>query len=690
MRKVLITLIVAFATTISAFAQSIDTLRIDSVSFIGLNPMTEARVHFTYVNMTDTSFINVNFGVTPNFQNNSLNGDMVPAGTGTYSVVLTGLTTNTSYSVRGFFAWPFPMPMNSNVFTFTTASCNFQASLVNNGNDTICQGQTVSLTASPAGANYTWYRNGMPLSGETNQTLTISQSGTYMVSVNNGCVSQASTGVTVVNPTATISANGPTTFCVGGSVDLTANNGDSYLWNNGATTQTVTASVVGDYYVTVTDANGCSATSDTTSVSSITAGATVTAGGPTTFCEGGSVTLYSSSQMGNVWSTGATTQAITVSESGTYNVVVSNGGCSGTSPSVAVTVNPLPTTPVITASGSLNFCEGGSVLLSTSGGSSYNWNTGETSSSISVNQTGNYSVSITDANGCESTTSSVTTVTVNPMPMPEISANGPTTFCAGGSVQLSAFGAGTYSWNNGSLGNAQTVTASASGTYTVTVTNQFGCAASAQQSVTVNPLPTPQVTANGSTTFCEGESVTLTTTAPGSYTWSTGHTDQSISVSNAGTYSVTVVNANGCEGSSNNLTVTVNSSPEVGIVQMGPNGSSITANVFGGTAPYEYLWSTGSTTPSVTVYQNGQYQVTVTDANGCSGSNLTSVVGVGIEEVLDQIGTEIAYVRVMDLGGREIATLINKHELMQLPFGVYVVTFHNRSGEILYSAKMAR
>lgn len=689
MKKLMITLAVAFATTISAFAQSIDTLRVDSVSFIGLNSMTGARVHFAYENLSDTGYVYVNFGVTPNFNNNSLNPMMVPAGTDTFSVVLTGLTANTGYSVKAYIAWPLPMPFHSNVFTFTTASCNFQAAItVATGNYILCPGQSVALTASPMGTSRVWYRDGIAMNETFPGILYVNQSGNYTVAITNGCTTtSAITTITESNPVATVTPNGPTTFCVGGSVDLTANAGSGYLWNNGSTAQTVTASA-GNYYVTVTDANGCSATSDTTSVSSITSGATITAGGPLDFCQGGSVTLYSSSQTGNTWSTGAQTPSITVNQSDTVYVQVDNGGCTGQSPNVIVTMNSLPTTPVITASGNLEFCEGGSVQLTSPIASSYLWSSGATTMSIPVTTGGSYAVRVTDANGCQSLQSSVVTVMVNPMPTPEISYVGSTTFCEGGSVQLSAFGAGTYEWNTGQT--TQTVTASASGNYTVTVTNQFGCVASASQSVTVNSLPSPTVTANGSTTLCEGESVTLTTSTPGSYTWSTGHTDQSISVSNDGTYTVTVVDANGCEGTSDPLPVTVNPSPEVGIVQMGPNGSSITANVFGGMAPFNYLWSTGSTTPSITVFQNGQYGVTVTDANGCEGSNLTSVVGVGIEEVLDQIGTEIAYVRVVDLGGREIATLRSKYELMQLPFGVYVVTCHDKSGEVIYSAKMTR
>src|SRR5262249_13993584 len=151
---------------------------------------------------------------------------------------------------------------------------------------------------------------------------------------------------------ATITASGPTAFCPGGSVTLTASSGSSYAWSNGATTQSITVSAGGSYRVTVTGANGCSATSPDTVVTINTpAPATITAGGPTPFCAGGSVTLTANSGASYAWSNGATTQSITVNASGNYSVTVTDAnGCSATSSSTAVTVNALPSA-AITAGG---------------------------------------------------------------------------------------------------------------------------------------------------------------------------------------------------------------------------------------------------------------------------------------------------------------------------------------------------
>jgi hypothetical protein len=136
----------------------------------------------------------------------------------------------------------------------------------------------------------------------------------------------------------------------------------------------------------------------------------ITAGGPTAICAGGSVSLSSSSASSYLWSNGATTQSITVNSAGTYSVIATNNGCSGASAATTVTVNPLPA-PVITAGGPTAICAGGSVTLSSSSASSYLWSNGATTQSITVNSAGSYSVALTNSNGCKAT-SSPTTVTV--------------------------------------------------------------------------------------------------------------------------------------------------------------------------------------------------------------------------------------------------------------------------------------
>jgi hypothetical protein len=498
-------------------------------------------------------------------------------------------------------------------------------SVTASGPTTFCAGGAVTLSATGSTGSYLWS------TGARTQSITVSTSGSYSVNLidANGCsVNSAPTTVTVnALPTATITASGPTTFCAGGSVTLTASSGASYAWSNGATTQSITVNSSGNYSVTVTDANGCSATSSATAVTvNALPSATITASGPTTFCAGGSVTLTASSGASYAWSNGATTQSITVSASGNYSVTVTGAnGCSATSSATAVTVNALPSA-TITASGPTTFCAGGSVTLTASSSVSYAWSNGATTQSITVNSPGNYSVTVTDANGC-SATSSATAVTVNPLPSAAITPSGSTTFCAGGSVILTGSDGASWLWSNGAT--TQSITVNSSGSYSVTVTGTNGCSAtSSATAVTVNALPSATITPSGPTTFCAGGSVTLTASSGASYAWSNGATTQSITVNSSGNYSVTVTGANGCSATSAATTVTANALPSAAITPSGPTtfcaGGSVTL-----TAPSSasYAWSNGATTQSITVNSAGDYSVTVTDANGCSGSSgVTTVV----------------------------------------------------------------
>ena len=490
---------------------------------------------------------------------------------------------------------------------------------------TFCQGGSVTLTA-PSGFTYLWS------TGATSSSIVVSQAGTYDVTVTNasGC-SMLSDPVTVnVNalPPATVTASGPTTFCQGGSVTLSAPAGLSYAWSNGATTQSINVTQSGNYSVTVTNANGCSATSATTAVTvNANPSATVTASGPTTFCEGGLVTLSAPAGLSYLWSNGATSQSINVTQSGNYSVTTTNAsGCSTTSSATAVTVNPNPAATV-TPSGPTTFCAGGSVTLSAPAGLSYLWSTGATTQSINVTQSGNYSVTTTNASGC-STTSSATTVTVNANPSATVTASGPTTFCAGGSVTLSAPAGLSYLWSNGAT--SQSINVTQSGNYSVTTTNASGCSTtSAATAVTVNPNPTATITPSGPTTFCAGGSVTLSAPAGLSYLWSTGATSQSINVTQSGNYSVTTTNASGCSTTSAATTVTVNANPAATITPSGPTtfcaGGSVTLSAPAGLS---YVWSTGATTQSINVTQSGNYSVTTTNAGGCSTTSAPTAVTV--------------------------------------------------------------
>ncbi|MEI7801484.1 MAG: choice-of-anchor V domain-containing protein, partial [Bacteroidota bacterium] len=368
----------------------------------------------------------------------------------------------------------------------------------------------------------------------------------------------------------------------------------------------------------------------TLTVSQCSASTTVTANGPTAFCSGGSVTLDAGSGFSSyLWSNSATTQTISVSASGTYSVTVTNnGGCQAVATSAAVVVNPTPPVPIITPNGSLTFCQGASITLSaTSGLSSYHWSNNATTQAINVSTGGNYSLTITNSSGC-SAVSLATTVTVNPLPTPNIT--GSTTICSGSSSLLDA-GAGynSYLWSNGAT--TQTISVSLAGTYSVTVTNANGCTGVTSITETVGNALTPTISSVDSVYVCEGNSILFDAgTGFDTYNWSTGETTQTISVSTAADYTVTVTNSTGCLGVSNTATLTINADP---VFNPSCSPSTIcqgdtSAGNANGNSTWTYSWNPGTIsgdTPHLSPNTTTTYTCVATDTNGCSSSNQTTV-----------------------------------------------------------------
>ncbi len=279
-----------------------------------------------------------------------------------------------------------------------------------------CSGGSVTLTSS-AGSSYLWSN------GSIAQDITVSNTGSYSVSVTNadGCQSAPSLpAVVTVNPSPakpSITSGGNLTFCEGGSVTLTSSAGTQYLWSNGATTQSISAIVSGNYTVQVANSTGCqSAPSAPTivTVNPLPSKPVITSTGPLTICDGESVTLSGGTGTSYLWSNGATTESINVTQAGTYSVQMTNiSGClSDPSEPVTVTVYPAVPKPVVTAGGPLNFCQGGSVTLTSGTGTAYIWSTGETTQSITVTQSGSYTVQTINGLGCKSVTSDVIIINV--------------------------------------------------------------------------------------------------------------------------------------------------------------------------------------------------------------------------------------------------------------------------------------
>ena len=507
----------------------------------------------------------------------------------------------------------------------------------------ICSGGSVSVTLSGA-SNYHWSpQTGITsVNGPDSSSVNISLTQTTCYTVTGysaeGCSATISFCVTVnPNPVPVIVPLGPTVFCAGGSVNLSATPVGTYLWNTSATTQIINVTASGTFTVTVTDANGCTGTSAPQSVT-VNPNPTpvISPGGPTTFCAGGSVILNCQPAYPGgsyLWSNSAATQSITVSSSGTFTVTVTDAnGCVGISPPVTVTVNPLPV-PSITADGPLAFCQGGSVILIANGGTNYLWSNSSASQNISVNSSGTFTVTVTDANGCSATASE--TVTVYPLPVAIITPDGPLTFCAGGDVNLTANGGTSFLWSNSST--AATLNVNSSGTFTVTVTDANSCTATASETVTVNPAPPAVVTPPGPVTICTNNPAALSASTGNGYTYQwyfnanpmTGEINSQISTLTTGAYSVVITDANGCSSSSNIVqvtqgvgpSVTITTPPPLGCLQntiyigYGPQSIQLCAQASAGAV--SYLWSTNATTQCINVSTPGIYSVIAFDINGC-------------------------------------------------------------------------
>lgn len=353
-------------------------------------------------------------------------------------------------------------------------------------------------------------------------------------------------------------AQGATTFCQGSSVTLDAGSfpGASYLWSDGATTQTNTVTTSGSYSVTVTKANGCSATSNaiTVTVNPTPTAPTISTNTTTTFCNGGNVTLTSSQATGIEWSNSAITPSITVNSSGSYTVTYTDlNGCTATSLPTVITVNPNPAAPTISANGPTTFCTGDSVVLSSSQTTGNVWSPNmETTQDITVMNSGSYSVTYTDANGC-SATSSTTTVSSSAAPAPTVQVTGATALCPGETVTLTASPADTYLWSPGGE-TTQSITVNAAGVYFVTVTNADPCNGTGPSTpTTVTTLTAPTAAFNYS---WNNQLVEFSNSSAGGtvYAWDFGDFSQSTAQNPShlyttnGTYTVTLVvtNANGC------------------------------------------------------------------------------------------------------------------------------------------------
>jgi len=479
----------------------------------------------------------------------------------------------------------------------------------------ICPADSVTLTANPGEVAYQW-----SLPGVISQSVVINHPGTYTLTTTDidGCV--ATDNFILTNPEANAGAD--QSICIGQSATLSATGGGSYLWNTDSTTAIITVDplMTTVYSVTVTFP-GCSASDSI--VVTVNPIPTANAGADQSICNGQSAVLSATSGGTYLWSNNATTDSITVNPTNTttYSVVVTTLGCTAAD-SVVVNVNPIPT---INAGTGQSICAGQSDTLTATGGDSYLWSTGDTIASIIVNPDSSTVYTVTGMNsyGCSSTAKVL--LTVNQLPVINIS-HIPPTICQGNSCTITASGGSVYNWSpstglDTTSGSVIMASPMSSTTYFVTVSTHDGCTDTSSVVVNVDSLFV--VNLGPDLMLCPDSSIILDAGNPGdSYLWSTGEVSHAISVATPGTYWVNVTK--GACNVSDSIDVSIRPKLQLGDDVSLCNEAELILN--SDLVTSSYLWSTGQTTPAIIVQEPGKYWLTV-GINNCKMSDTINVTG---------------------------------------------------------------
>lgn len=337
------------------------------------------------------------------------------------------------------------------------------------GSTSVCKGVSINLTAGGA-STYTWSTG----TQSTNINVTPTVSTIYTVSAKDafGCNGTDTHTITVLQ-TPTVSITGNSVTCLGTPITLTANGASSYTWNTGSlnTVETFTPSSLTVYSVTGVDGNGCFGLS--TKTISINALPTLSISGVSELCIGSLGNLNVAGASTYTWNTSSTSSSISISPTVTTNYsVIGRAANSCTNSAVkTVTVNVLP---ILTISGNSIICNGNSTTIDVIGANTYTWSNTSNSPTITITPsiTSTYSVIGKDINNCINT--AVQTITVNPLPMLNVSTTNPL-LCVGETSTLSVIGATSYTWSDNSNGTDIIVTPSVTTNYTVTGVDVNNC-----------------------------------------------------------------------------------------------------------------------------------------------------------------------------------------------------------------------
>lgn len=480
--------------------------------------------------------------------------------------------------------------------------------------------------------------------GSTSEDINGLSQGTYSVTVSDatGCSAEASYVVENEIQIHTLSSSPVSTICTLsiGSIALMVDPPGSYTfnWSNGATTQNISNLAEGLYTVTVTNAAGCTNTLETfvfAASNAISVTNVVVHDNTSCSMPNGSVEaiMLSPGTYSFMWSNGGTTQTLSNLAAGIYNVTATDpSGCISTNAGIVVNDIQLPVLqliplPAICANpfGNINS------NVSPAGNYIYLWSSGETTPNLTDVPPGNYSLTVTDENGCTDEASA--NVLASNGLITYQSALTQNTLCIGGNgsivLDITSTSPYTAQWSNGNFGaNLNNLSG---GQFFVTITNNEGCEVVADFTLT-NILSYPTVSGTATNTSCILNTGTIDVTASPagtySYLWSNGATTEDLSNLGAGIYTLTITDPNGCQAQEN-FTISGSSDLTVSAI-INPNTSclnqngSIDQNISASNA-YTVLWSTGATSEDVSALSAGTYTVTITEFNGCLTTRLYEI-----------------------------------------------------------------
>ncbi len=578
-------------------------------------------------------------GFTSSLQNPVISNISTTAA-GIYSVIVTNADGCSSTVSTNIEIYPNPIP-------------NIQS------NSPLCYGNTLNLSVD-SGTSWLWSGpNGFSSTSQhpSISSVTSSHNGTYSVIATNGysCTSVAFVDISVNSALLPqLTSNSP--VCEGESLNLSVDIGNSWQWSgpNGFTSNlqnpsipNVSSLISGAYSVTISDAQSCSGVGTINVLVNPSPHTILLSNSP--ICEG--ETLNLSVDVGVLWTwsgpNGFTSSLqnpvipnISEKEAGIYSVIVTNAdGCSSTvSANIEIYSNP---TPNIQSNSPL--CDGSTLNLSVDGGTSWVWSgpNGFSStsqhpsiSSVTLSNNGTYSVIATNQWKCTNTASIDIFVSLNPEPI--ATSNSP--ICEGYDVLLSVNTGVSWQWSGpnaytSSLQNPvlDNSFSSQSGTYNVSVTNEYGCTGTSTIDVLIYEVPQITILANP-LSVCYGESISLSASGGVSYVWNTGNTESSFVHTPQKTtiYAVTATDNQSCVGTAE-IEIIVFPSPVVEILTSDSvicDGNSTTLVASSTTSASNYEWNNNHTTNTITVSPDETtfYSVEVIDINGCSADASINIV----------------------------------------------------------------